>query len=318
MLERISATQAYPTTRCQTQDWVAYRLPSQVGECHFERHLLEPGFSLVRSRYMPHADLVETSHQETEQRTLVITFGLRGESEYCDQHGNRVTFKAGQTSINSFRDGRGERRFSARQDVQQLRLIVSENTLADYIGEERCAQLLCEPHAPNSGLRQLTFHANTSSSRAHIQALTQLKEINNPDKLGLRIHALSLLSEQLQILTPATATQRRLSDPEQDKLEQARQIIFTQMAQPLTNHYLCSCVGLSESRLKDGFRRYFGVTPRRCLLEARMHKAWQLLEAGRQVAEAAYSVGYSHPSNFSTAFSQFFGRTPKSVSGTRN
>ncbi|MNG39296.1 Helix-turn-helix domain protein [compost metagenome] len=53
------------------------------------------------------------------------------------------------------------------------------------------------------------------------------------------------------------------------------------------------------------------------LHEIRMRKAYTLLESGCQVAQAAYRVGYKFPGSFSTAFTRFFGKPPKSVFGKR-
>ena len=49
-----------------------------------------------------------------------------------------------------------------------------------------------------------------------------------------------------------------------------------------------------------------------------MRRAWALLETGCQVAQAGWQVGYAHPSNFSAAFTRFYGRSPKSVFGRRS
>lgn len=45
-----------------------------------------------------------------------------------------------------------------------------------------------------------------------------------------------------------------------------------------------------------------------------MQRAHTLLQESSQVAQVAYKVGYSHPSNFSAAFSGYFGFAPKQVS----
>ena len=65
-----------------------------------------------------------------------------------------------------------------------------------------------------------------------------------------------------------------------------------QMAQDLTLDYLC---------------------PQRTLLALRMQRAKLLLENGCQVAQAGWQTGYRHPSNFSAAFTRYFGHVPKSV-----
>ncbi|MNG24257.1 Regulatory protein PchR [compost metagenome] len=89
------------------------------------------------------------------------------------------------------------------------------------------------------------------------------------------------------------------------------------MDRALTIPYLCAAVGLNECKFKQGFRDLFGASPHRFLLDLRMRRAWALLESGCQVAQAAWQVGYAHPTNFSAAFMRYFGRTPKSVSGGR-
>ncbi|WP_417559700.1 helix-turn-helix domain-containing protein [Marinomonas sp.] len=48
-----------------------------------------------------------------------------------------------------------------------------------------------------------------------------------------------------------------------------------------------------------------------------MHKAWELLTSGYQVAQTAYAVGYEHPSNFSAAFNRFYGCPPKSITSSK-
>jgi AraC-like DNA-binding protein len=89
------------------------------------------------------------------------------------------------------------------------------------------------------------------------------------------------------------------------------------MDRELTVQYLCLATGLNEFKLKQGFRALYGDSPMRLLTGMRMRRAWELLEGGCQVAQAAYQVGYRHPANFSAAFTRFHGRAPKSVFGKR-
>ena len=57
------------------------------------------------------------------------------------------------------------------------------------------------------------------------------------------------------------------------RLEQARELLSTQMDRALTLAYLSAAVGLGEHRLKQGFRAVFGTTPQALLLELRMRRA---------------------------------------------
>jgi AraC-like DNA-binding protein len=69
---------------------------------------------------------------------------------------------------------------------------------------------------------------------------------------------------------------------------------------------------LNEFRLKKLFKNIFGVGPYEYLVRKRFQKAKILLESGLSVKEVAAQVGY-RPSDFTTAFREYFGFTPSSV-----
>ena len=124
---------------------------------------------------------------------------------------------------------------------------------------------------------------------------------------------LSLLAEQLRALRPAPSPVPRWSEADIAKLERAYALMQEQMAQELTLDYLCAQAGLSLFKLKQGWRYRYNDSPQRTLLALRMQRAKLLLENGCQVAQAGWQTGYRHPSNFSAAFTRYFGHVPKSV-----
>lgn len=299
------------------------QLPAAVGECFTERVALDSGLVVLRSRYRPAVDLVEESAPPPgSASTLVVTLGLAGESGYVAADGARLGFRAGHTTVSAFRQGAGERHFCAGSSVAQLRLLVDMPLLARYLG-----------HAPDVGplqpgsVRELGFGPSTAASSAHAVALVRQFDAPAPDLLAMHIHALSLLAEQrcgvLAHSAPGTlGTQGAPAAgglPPEDvrRLEQLRDLMHAQMDRPLPLAYLCAAAGMGESRLKAAWQRLFGSSPLRTLTEIRMRRARTLLEAGGQVAQVAWQVGYAHPNNFSAAFTRFHGRTPKSVAGRR-
>ncbi|WP_355659990.1 helix-turn-helix transcriptional regulator [Halomonas salifodinae] len=284
------------------------QLPEEVGECYSERLALESDLILIRLRYRPCCDLREESVDPHGRPMLAITLGFEGRSGYQGGDGAELAFRAGFTTIAAFRSNRGERHYRAGETVSQLRLLVGEVTLTKYVGRERAKALL-----GNGGVRQLAFRKNTSLSQGHAAALSGHLGQPDPGLLDMHIHALSLLAEQLRLIGPSTPPPSRLGCRDIEMLERARDLMAERMNQPLTIPFLCAEVGLNEFKLKEGFRRHFNTTPHRMLHEMRMRKAHALLESGCQVAQVAYRVGYRHPSNFSTAFSRFFGRAPKAV-----
>jgi AraC-like DNA-binding protein len=311
--------------------WERLQLATGHSACHAHRRVLEPGLTLVHSDYQPRQALAENSVNPEEPRVLVITLGLQGNSAYQSRDGSQLAFRGGHTTVSSFRHSIGQRRYAAGERVAQLRLLIEESLLARYVGAERCAALL-----PESGVRSLAFGRTAAASNVHAAALLpQIRPRRLPglaklparagdipaSTLDLHIHALSLLAEQLRLLPTlnilgvAKTARRRIAEADLLRVEQARELMHSQMAHPLSIAYLCARVGLSEFKLKQGCRYLYQASPYQLLLEIRMRHAWTLLENGCQVAQAGWQVGYEHPGNFSAAFTRFFGRPPKSISG---
>ena len=293
--------------------WMRQQLPQELGECYSERLCLDDDLMVVRSRYLPARNLIEETVSPHNRPMLVITFGLQGDSGYKGADGSAVAFRAGYTTITSFQLSLGERCYEAGATVSQLRLLIGESMLNKYIGEQRTRQLL-----GNGNVRQLAFQKTSAASASHATALTRYLNQGVTGTLDMHIHTLSLLGEQLRLLSPAASSESlQFSAVDIEKLDRARDIMIEQMDQQLTIPYLCAAVGLNEFKLKEGLHYRFNSTPHRMLHEIRMRKAYTLLESGCQVAQAAYQVGYKFPNNFSAAFTRFFGKPPKSVFGKR-
>ncbi|MEL6651889.1 MAG: AraC family transcriptional regulator [Bacteroidota bacterium] len=72
--------------------------------------------------------------------------------------------------------------------------------------------------------------------------------------------------------------------------------------------------GRSVSSFRRDVQRLYGTTPQKWLIEKRLHKAQDLLQAGQvSVREVAESVGYEQVSHFIKAFKARFQRTPGEV-----
>jgi AraC-like DNA-binding protein len=94
----------------------------------------------------------------------------------------------------------------------------------------------------------------------------------------------------------------------------ARAVASAVLANPADRSPLRSCcskAGLSVRTLERVFRREVGLDFERWRRQARLIRAIELLIAGRSVKEAAFQVGYLHPSAFVTAFRSTFATTPK-------
>ena len=287
-------------------------VPGQAGRpplrftdaCLVERLPLDEGLALVRSFCCPVADLSESTEQVDSAPTLVITFGLSGESAFVARGGTRLRFRQGYTTLSVFSACQGERQFAGSTATRQLRLSVGETALRRY---------LSAPDAllpRGAGVRLLGECMSSSWSVALVRALAEPGAMSH---LDAHIAALSLVGEYLRGLGPLLG--HRLpsaswTPADVEKIRRAHDLMYTRMDRALTIAYLCVAVGINEFKLKQGFREIYGTTPHRALLDMRMQRARQLLSAGSQVAQAAYAVGYAHPANFSTAFERYFGYRP--------
>lgn len=295
---------------CNLSGWVRQQLPEELGDCCSERFSLEQDLILVRHRYHPLLDLVEEAGPPFDCDMLGITFCMQGNLVCQAGGGPEWSFRAGYTAVTVFPKALEERSYKAGATVNQLRLMVGEQTLRRYIGFENTQRLLATGRKIHLAQRK-----TSSASSAHVTALVRYLAHSDHNTLSIHIHALSLLAEQLDYLAPDAnrPDHERSSACDIQRMQRARDLMIQQLDQPLTVASLCSVVGVSESALKEGFHRVFNTTPHRMLLELRMRRAHALLEAGFQVAQVAYKVGYKHPSNFSSAFSSFYGISPKSV-----
>jgi AraC family transcriptional regulator, exoenzyme S synthesis regulatory protein ExsA len=74
----------------------------------------------------------------------------------------------------------------------------------------------------------------------------------------------------------------------------------------------------SLSTFKREFRRHYGVTPGRWLLEQRLQCSAHLLTTtGMSVTEIVFECGFEQPAHFTRAFKARFGQTPSEYRATR-
>ncbi|ADZ89409.1 helix-turn-helix domain-containing protein [Marinomonas mediterranea] len=294
--------------RLVTASWAVGRSCEPI---RIERLECEEGFSVVKSYSKSNDVLTEYSDHDGSERHLIVTFGLSGASDFTDINGKGLLFSERYTTMSIFRSGRGERRYSAGAKVEQLRLVVSESTLQNFVGEERCQAIMGRPLQKSESFRALAYEQSRISPHLQFFRTTQLGD--QCCGLNQRLHALNLLSEQLSHYVPLKKRHERISDRDLECITRVEAYMRAHMDKPISNAYLCNVLGISEYKLKSCFRQLYNTSPAQHLFEIRMQKAWELLESGYQVAETAYRVGYRHPSNFSSAFTTFFNCTPKSV-----
>jgi AraC-like DNA-binding protein len=289
--------------------WQRRALIPELGQCYTDRIALEPGLNVAYSYYQPTKDLVEESIVEKDTSTLSLTFGLSGRSYFRGQtfNADQFVFEPNHSTMTTFGNSVGERVYSAGDCVEQLRIIVDGRLFEHY-------QIPFSANADALKRPQKQDHRPTTPSTDYLvrRLLLLSKSARNARPLEKHILTFTLLSEQLALLP--NNTERSSGNLDEEKLHKAKTFMLANMEQRLSVAFIAHQVGLSETKLHNGFKALFDQSPYQFLLSARMQKAWELLQSGYQVSQAAYAVGYEHPSNFSAAFRQFFGHSPKAIS----
>ena len=95
-------------------------------------------------------------------------------------------------------------------------------------------------------------------------------------------------------------------------LEQAKEMIESNLIEPVSIETLATIVGLNTQKFKKGFKQLYQTTPHQYLIRCRMMQAQMFMcEKGYSVTEAAIAVGYTNVSYFSRVFRQHYGQSPK-------
>src|SRR5690606_32049757 len=95
------------------------------------------------------------------------------------------------------------------------------------------------------------------------------------------------------------------------KLKEAKDILLNRLDIPPVLIELSEISGLTEYKLKEGFKQVYGTTVYGFVLYKKLEMALEQLEKGElQVKDIAYEIGYENPSHFISAFKKKYGITP--------
>ncbi len=104
----------------------------------------------------------------------------------------------------------------------------------------------------------------------------------------------------------------KLSNKEKCILKNAGELLNEQWNSPPSQDELSRTLGVSKTKLKQGFKAFYGCSMKEFVANVRLNKAQQLISKGDlNVTQVALEVGYVHSSNFTTAFKNKFGISPK-------
>lgn len=201
-----------------------------------------------------------------------------------------------------------ERKWSMGRSGRLLGLHILPAALDLDLAQASTAEIAC-------GLTILSRERASQQAQAALRAVDDIMLTRLPEPLR-SVHRLGKALEILAlVLSDPTSAPADMPAPcpdnERARLTEARNRLLADMAQPPSLRELAEAAGLTEKRLNDGFRELFGLTAFDLLRGARLDHAHQLIaEGGMPLKDVAWRVGYSHVSNFISAYRNRFGVTP--------
>ncbi len=160
------------------------------------------------------------------------------------------------------------------------------------------------------------FPKNTSITpkiRSVLNEITECQLDKHLKNLYLKAKIIELLTLQLVQYETEKATTSLLKPLEIEKPLVAKTLIDSNLNEAHSIAALARAAGTNEQYLKKHFKILFGTTVYGYLISCRMQTAKDMILSEKyKLTEIAATVGYKHPTHFTSAFKKFFGRLPQS------
>jgi len=265
---------------------------------------------------------------ELRQKQLVgdsdwihIQFYLEGSGQEWISNGDVVDLSEGSCVVAHYPEGSVIER--------ALRAVSSFRAACLYLRPKALAKLI--DVAGSSLLENALQNTQTDSSRlrADTLPLTSAMRVAVNDVLGCtyrgRARRLYMRAKSLELLS-AVLCGLESEDPERNdsslelsplairKMEQARQIIMSELGTPMTLAQLARRLGINRTKLVLGFKQVYGVSVQAYWRDQKLNRAHELLRQGNaRVTDVAFDLGYTELSSFTRAFCQKFGYSPSTI-----
>lgn len=297
----------YPSAEEQC---VLQSLPHELGVGYSKIQSINKHLTLIETHCNPTRNLALVNRIDASEPKMAVTYSLSGNSSYVSNGNDELVFQRGFTSISTFSSITGERRYLADSNSVQFRIVLSKIGAENLFGASHADALFT-----GNSLQLHSCRPTSAFASAAVRQMLNCRMAGPGKPVLLHGLALSLLAEELNdLFEQEVPIAKKFSAQDRAKATQARDILRNELQHPPTVLELARRVGTNQLKLKQLFHHFFNDTPYGMLREFRMQHAYQLLKAQQhQVSAVAELVGYRHATNFSTAFNQYYGLSPKAI-----
>jgi AraC-like DNA-binding protein len=159
-------------------------------------------------------------------------------------------------------------------------------------------------------------HLSGTSDKKLMRLVNQIREnsVNNDiQQLKLYTQITELIITAVTNLLP-TDKNMNMSNPHQELISNIQTYINENLHTPISLSRLAGIYFISESKLKQDFKKYLNCSVQTYLQEQRMQKALLMLQqSDDDISAIATGVGYTNVSSFNREFRKHYACSPKEV-----
>ena len=168
---------------------------------------------------------------------------------------------------------------------------------------------------PNNGImKELSIPLNTILYPNNYEALNSLIKSLQKEVVYDKNHS-SLMCDSI-IIRLLISLERALSEDKneslRDRFDAVRLNMIVNCTKSIFPEELAASLHLSKSRFYDYYNKFYGVSPKKEMLKARMELSRVLLtNRNKTVKEIAFEVGFENVEHFTRYYKKHFGHSPR-------
>jgi AraC-like DNA-binding protein len=205
-------------------------------------------------------------------------------------------------------------RIVGQSHERSVTMICSKDFVSDLFGQQ-------SSEAPASLIEYLRSGVSRFSSTSlpvHPQMWTIVDEIMRPGLPGA-LDALLVEAKSLELLCLAVRqilnnghSAENIRERDRKKVEDLCRMLEADSQATLSISEMSKQLAWNETQMMECFKQVMGTTISNYRQQGRMELALKMLrDTDNSITEIAFSAGYDHPGNFSTAFKRTFGFSPR-------
>ena len=289
-------------------------LPEQYGQGFIRVLSPRRGILLVVEEYRLLREF-SVSTQSGFDNQFGLAYCLSGQVQCSNDAGSQFVTKAGHSELMLTRRLEWWRsEYAATEPVSILNIMINPELFKTFWdGTHADDGNMPERILDTENDCLLKKQAILPSALPMVKKLMQSECGTMAESLSVQSMVLGLIADHTALFTPQDSCPRPSpTDLRYRKaVDAAKCILKSNLRSPPSISELSRMVGLSDTRLKQGFRELYGTTAYTHLLSCRMEQVCRLLDQqDMSLSDIAWEVGYAERTQLTRAFRRFFGYPP--------